>query len=171
LNKKQTQASTLPRGIGPQIIQLGKEGLSYREISRTVPCSISTVNYHLAEGGKQKCHARRALRREKNTLATKIENFFGTTRRMKFNSEIKRFSVEDFIKKFGKNPKCYLTGQSIDLNNKHTYSLDHITPLSKGGGCSLKNCAPVIAEANRMKGALALKDFKKICKQVTKNFK
>ena len=62
----------------------------------------------------------------KNSLAQKLRKFksAGNTNRSPTRIS-KKYSVTDVINKFGKTPKCYLTGKKIDLVSMDQYSLDH----------------------------------------------
>jgi 5-methylcytosine-specific restriction endonuclease McrA len=78
------------------------------------------------------------------------------------------FTEKELLKKIGENPKCYLTGKSIDLLDSKSYQLDHIIPRSKGGPNSLDNCQIACKEANYAKGNLMLDEFFELCKSVLK---
>lgn len=71
--------------------------------------------------------------------------------------------------KFGKNPRCYLTGVKIDLLDPTSYSLDHIIPRSKGGTCSIDNCGLISREANMLKHNLTIKELEVLMRKVLKN--
>jgi CRISPR/Cas system Type II protein with McrA/HNH and RuvC-like nuclease domain len=81
------------------------------------------------------------------------------------------FTLEQLMEKIGNSPKCYLTGEEIDLSKSRTYSLDHIIPRSKGGDNSLENCAIACSEANQAKSNLSLEEFISLCQSVVDNFK
>ena len=157
-NKISTQKKPLLRG---QILELRGKNYPYRKIAQELGCSISTVSYHLSNTTKKVSLALRKYNRSKNALSTKIKAFLYREHRKKFNSITIKFTEEEFIKKFGSNPNCYLTGIEIDLDNKESYNLDHVVAISKGGNCSLDNCGVLTPEANQLKGSLSLKEFKK----------
>lgn len=77
------------------------------------------------------------------------------------------FSVDDFLKKFT-NPTCYLTGEPINLMDRKSYHLDHITPVVLGGTSNLDNCGILSAKVNVMKGGLSLDEFISLCKLIAK---
>src|ERR1035441_7591362 len=62
-----------------------------------------------------------------------------------------QLTLENVIAKFGSTPQCYLTGVPIDLQQRDTYELDHILPISRGGNSSLLNCGLATRKANRAK--------------------
>ena len=45
-------------GLGEQILELAKKGLSYRQIEKELGCSKSTIAYHLGKGQKEKAYLR-----------------------------------------------------------------------------------------------------------------
>jgi transposase len=49
--------------LSNSIMELRAQGLSYREISKTLGCSKGTISYHVAEGQKEKNQARARSRR------------------------------------------------------------------------------------------------------------
>lgn len=60
--------------------------------------------------------------------------------------------------------KCYITG--IKLIPGRTASLDHITPLSRGGGNDKENLKFVHIAVNCMKSDSTLKEFSKMIKEI-----
>ncbi len=84
----------------------------------------------------------------------------------KTNTHKRLFTAEQLLNKIGPNPKCYLTGESIDLLNSSSYSLDHIIPRSRGGDNSLENCNICLRKINSMKTDLTLEEFYSNCAKV-----
>ena len=82
----------------------------------------------------------------------------------------KGITVDDLLKKFGSNPRCYLTGKDIDINKPSTYQFDHIVPVSKGGESTFENLGVTTPEANYAKGNLSVEEFIELCKDVLHNF-
>ena len=76
------------------------------------------------------------------------------------------FSTNDLLEKIGPAPKCYLTGEDIDINQTDTYSFDHILPASKGGLNSLDNLGICTKQANLAKHDLSPKEFFDLCQKV-----
>lgn len=101
-------------------------------------------------------------------LLTKIKNFCKVTLNNK-TITIQEFTVEEFLNKIGNNPKCYLTGDIIDLSQKDTFQLDHIIPRSKGGDNSLSNCGLISKQANMVKHDLLLDELIIICQKIINN--
>lgn len=85
------------------------------------------------------------------------------------NNITENYSYKDVFDKIGENPKCYLTGDSIDLSDSSSYQLDHIIPTSKGGTNDLSNLAICTKQANIAKSNLSLDDLKTLCKKILKH--
>lgn len=77
--------------------------------------------------------------------------------------------IKDAIQKIGDQPKCYLTGLPIDLNQSNTYSLDHIIPSSRGGSVSLDNLGITTRQANMSKTDMTPEEYLSLCKLVLEN--
>lgn len=76
-------------------------------------------------------------------------------------------TFEEVLAKFGENPKCYLTGDSIDIHNTRSYHFDHIVPISRYGSGRIENMQITTAEANYAKGNMSLEEFRILCAKVT----
>jgi len=177
-----------------QILELHKQGKSRKEIREMLGCSKSLVIYHVGDGQKEK-HKKRCFkhRTSAHPYYRKIERFInkksdGLTTinpktdwkelmRGRVKNFMKRnnimsdkFTVEDVINKFGENPKCYLTGQDINIYETRTYEFDHILPASRGGDNSLDNLGICTKEANQAKRALTKDEFYKLCKSVVEQY-
>jgi len=183
------------KNLGPKILELRNSGLTYGEIVIILKCSKGTICYHCANGQKDKNLNRTRKNRKNNPLIVKINSF--TLKKQKNKTDIKcagnklkkilskkieqfkrntrktgiksMFNYNDFIKKIGNNPKCYLTGRDINLSNGRSYHLDHIIPISRGGDNSIENCGLTCREANQAKNNMLLEDFYKLCEDVLKN--
>jgi 5-methylcytosine-specific restriction endonuclease McrA len=144
--------------VKPLILELRKQGKSYKEIQKLLKCSKGTISYHCGVGQKEKTKTRNKSNRK--TLK-------GILRRIgKGKRKSLDFSIKEFETKITNNPVCYLTGRKIDLLEPKTYNCDHIIPVSKGGGCDIDNLGLACKDANMAKGDLLLDDFIKLCKDV-----
>lgn len=140
---------------------LRKKGMSYREIGEKFNITGSTVSYRLNEEVRKKHSERRKAAHKRNPLKNKIRNFL-FKKKYQANKTIP-FTEEELRKRIGDNPKCYLTGVSINLNNSKEYNLDHIVPASLGGENSLENCGLSSAKANQLKGFFTIEELKGLC--------
>lgn len=166
-----------------KILELRKEGLSYKQICKQLGCSKGTVAYHCGVGQKEKNKKRTQNRRKETVISQRVENFQYDRKlkdkaedfqRLRFikNGEPKlgkrslSFRWRDVIDKFGWETKCYLTGKAINLKDPKTYHFDHIKPYSKGGSSTLDNLGILSKEANAAKSDMAVEDFLNLCKNV-----
>jgi len=154
-----------------KIKELRLNGKTYDEIATELRCSKGTISYHCNENVKYKTSARRQRWRHKNTLAVKLGNFIhpnGKKRKLYRANGTKdpNLNLTELTKKIGDNPRCYLTGDVINLNNPQEYSLDHIVPLTKGGQNTLENCGLISKNANVFKSDLLLEDVYRLCEKI-----
>lgn len=178
---------TAPRGIGKEIQELRKKGLSYAEICEELECSKGTVSYHLGNGVKtkqqqykkdnsttDKIYKKICVFKAKqcssiypiitNTVATRIKNKIKRFKERGVMSD--NFTYEDFMNKIGDQPKCYLTGDPIDISKTRSWHLDHRVPSSKGGDNSLENCEISSKDANQSKHDMTCDQFLELCEKV-----
>lgn len=176
-----------------EILKLRSEGKTYKEIREITKASLSTISFHCGEGQKEK-HRKRATKRKVllHPFHFKIERFTGRkstlTQRVVSKQSVLRkiqgkiiefhrtrktkehnmltFSVQDVINKFGENPRCYLTGDYINIYEPDTYQFDHVIPTSKGGENTLDNLGICTKEANMSKTDHTLEEFIELCKKV-----
>lgn len=177
---------TAPRGIAEKIHDLKQNGLSYSAICKELGCSKGTVSYHLGKGVKEK-----QRERNKNNFSSSVskklsrfklrehKDFVEDIKRntkIRICNKIKNFKSEgsmssditydDLMNKIGDDPKCYLTGDKINLEDTRSWHLDHIVPVSKGGDNSIENCNIATKEANMAKSDMSIDDFTALCQKV-----
>jgi CRISPR/Cas system Type II protein with McrA/HNH and RuvC-like nuclease domain len=164
-----------------KILELRKEGKSYKQIQLILNCSKSTISYHCGYGQKEKTKKRLKKRRE-NILLEKVESF--KYRKHKNNKEkVRKFNKRDnengstnkelnqnfiwtdVLEKFGENTFCYLSGEKINLLTD-SYNLDHIIPSSRGGNNSIVNLGITLEIVNKMKSDLTPNELMSWCKKI-----
>lgn len=177
------------------ILKLRSEGYTYNQIKNILNCSKGTISFHCGENQRGKYNNRLKKNRKNNPLQTKIHQFHWCNRKRKGSASLStkttlheklkiklayfsenengvckmEFSVKDLLGKIGDDPKCYLTGRKINLNESSSYHLDHIIPKSKGGTNNLDNCQIACKQANQAKSDLTLEEFYKLCEEVLKH--
>lgn len=171
------------------ILKLFAEGKTYPQIRKILNCSISNIVYHCSPGQKAKSKARNQKSAWRKALLHKINGFnqiriaknhiviSSNDRRFKqkihkFNSKGRELmksgesTKKQIMEKIGKEPKCYLTGRKINLQEPATYQFDHIVPRTKGGDNSIENFGLACKEANQAKRDLMLDNFLLLCKDI-----
>lgn len=180
------------RNLKSEILSLRASGHSYRQIESILGCSKSLVSYYLSEDQRIKSNHRSKIYKRKNAVATKLKRFQAAqcnllgklkskktenirktivSKRydfLKFGGEMEndRFDIDQAIYAIGDSPKCYLTGEPIDLSNSSQYSFDHKVPRSRGGDNSLSNLGICLWEANRSKNDMTIDEYISLCKKV-----
>lgn len=168
------------------ILRLRAEGKSFDQIHKELGCSKSVISYHCGNGNEKKRVLQNSKKR--STLERKISTFRCALPRQALRGKLKGFksrdgsrshsivnnisqnySTKDVIKKIGLNPRCYLTGKKIDVNDGSSYHLDHVIPTSKGGTNDLDNLNICLAEANMAKGQLMLDEFYELIEDILKH--
>jgi len=159
-----------------KILKLRGEGKTYNEIKELLGCSKGTISYHCGEGQKEKWRIRQRRNRKKvnaiirdkidSYLRPKIHNFKRGRARKKTTG---KFDYKSAYLKIFNNPKCYLTGRKIELENSRSYHLDHITAFSKGGKNDLNNLGLACREANIGKGNMSIDEFIRMCVDVCRH--
>ena len=171
------------------ILKIKQENPSfgYKKIAKIVGCAPNTVKYYLLPDSKEKNNIRQNRRRKHCPILKKMNDFkykkskhaaqfkvLGFLKRIKGCTapfiEEKNFTLGDVLLKIGTEPKCFLTGKSIDINDSSSYSFDHLTPVSKGGLNTLDNLVITSRIANQAKYNLPLDEFIKLCRDVVNNF-
>lgn len=164
---------------------------TYQQIADAAGCAKSTVCYYLGKNQRTKSnHRQRAKRGLDHPFQKKLECFRESTKDCKkrpISSTLERqlynklgkytssqrgitmkptIALEDVINKFGENPKCYLTGQPIDIYQPSTYHFDHKIPRTRGGDNSLANMGICTKQANYAKRDMTPEEFIAFCKSV-----
>jgi 5-methylcytosine-specific restriction endonuclease McrA len=171
--------------LGNRIIELKKQGYTYNKIIKELNCSKSTISYYLGNNQKEK-----ALKRNKKTsskpefvlqkklyvfryrdnlgkrVLSKVRDFQRREGSSLISTQEVNFSFDDFLSKIGEEPKCYLSGQPIDLYETKSYSVDHIIPASKGGNNTIENAGLINSSINKMKSDITVEEFLEKCIQV-----
>lgn len=162
-----------------QILELRRQGKSYKQICEKLGCSKGTVSYHCGQDQKSKTIERQRSRRKDLVITKKVENFQydrrvkdkaedfqRTVRGSKLKERTLTFSWRDVIEKFGWETECYLTGKKIDLKKPRTYHFDHIDPRSKGGSKEIDNLGICCCEANRAKSDMTVEQLLDLCQEI-----
>jgi 5-methylcytosine-specific restriction endonuclease McrA len=171
--------------LGNKILELKKDGYSYNKIMKELNCSKSTISYYLGNNQKEK-----ALKRNKKTsskpefvlqkklyvfryrdnlgkrVLSKVRDFQRRDSSKLSSMQEINFSFDDFLLKIGDEPKCYLSGEPINLYETKSYSIDHITPASKGGENTIENAGLISSSINKMKSDITVEEFLEKCIQV-----
>ena len=143
-----------------KIIELRKQNKTYKEIANIIGCSEWTVKYHTMPCRKNAQNIYDTKTQKTNPLSLKKRRFL-------IKGTVENFTLKQLKEKIGNNPKCYLTGEPIDLLQPSTYSLDHIIPLSRGGKSSLDNCGLIKLDINQAKWNMTPDEFFSLCKRVS----
>ena len=177
-----------------QIKNLKESGLSFTEIHKQLGCSKGLLSYHLGIGQREKTKQRQIKFRQKaHPYLRKLDNFLIKREPPQKRKELHKFkkliqcklelfvrnrktgeymkppfTIDDVINKFGENPKCYLTGDDIDIYQPRTYNFDHIIPVSRGGLNTLDNMGICTKKANSAKSDMTPEEFIDLCKKVLK---
>lgn len=173
--------------LGKKIIELRNKGYSYNKIMKSLSCSKGTISYYLGDKQKEKTIERRKklIAKPEFVLQKKIQSFkYRESPNKKMTSKVRdfqrrdgsklsskqedNFSYKDFLKKIGNNPKCYLSGEPINLFETKTYSIDHIVPATKGGDNTLDNAGLISSSINKMKSDIEVDVFIQKCIKILK---
>lgn len=171
--------------LGNKIIELKKEGYTYNKIIKELNCSKSTISYYLGDNQKEKTKKRSIKTKSKpefvlqkklyafryrdnlgKRVLSKVRDFQRRQGSKLFTKQEINFSFENFLLKIGDNPKCYLSGEPINLYETKTYCIDHITPSTKGGENTLENAGLISSTLNKMKSDISVDELLEKCIQV-----
>lgn len=170
-----------------KILNLRKNGKTYQEIVDELKCSKSLVCYYCGNSQRKKANIRQnKLRKTYHPYIKKLNSFIkckpGLSKRKISTNKAKtliikklneftgysnmKITLEQLIAKFSEKPRCYLTGQEIDIYDTKTYEFDHKIPTSKNGPNTIDNLGICIRQANRCKQDLTPEEFIDICKKI-----
>ena len=160
--------------LGQKITELRKAGNSYKQICDLLKCSKSTVSYYCGEDQKTKTSVRaKRHSSSRGAVFKKLQGFvydYGTNTARSLKREdkgsLKNVRVDDVLNLIGDTPRCYLTGENIDLQDMKSYSFDHKIPISRGGKSNLDNLGLATRVANRSKTDMSHTEFIDFCKKV-----
>lgn len=180
-----------PKNIKIQILQLRKLDKTYNEIADILDCHKSTICYHLDSTQKEKRRIKNKQKRDKyhpyqlklyeyrkkHKTTPKAESQASIHRRIQKKistflyqgKNMQKFTLDDIINKFGNNPKCYITGELINIYQPSTYQFDHKTPRSRGGESTLDNLGICTKDANLTKRDKTPEELIEFCKKVLNN--
>lgn len=166
--------------LGEQILSLRKQGKTYKEIVTELNCCKATVSYYCGEDQKNKEIKRSKQRFQKFTneeraVYKKLQGYlYDYGHKFNKRSENRPKLTKEFFKqvfdKISKNPKCYLTGENINLKEMSSWSFDHKIPLSKGGSKQIDNLGLCLRIANQSKTSMTPEEFVCFCKKVLINY-
>lgn len=166
--------------LGEQILSLRKQGKTYKEIVTELNCCKATVSYYCGEDQKNK-EIKRSKKRfqkftnEERAVYKKLQGYlYDYGHKFNKRNENRPKLTKDFFKqvfdKISKNPKCYLTGENIKLEDMSSWSFDHKIPLSKGGNKQIDNLGLCLKIANESKTSMTPEEFVCFCKKVLINY-
>lgn len=182
----------LSKNLKDEILKLRSQGMSGLKIAETLGCNQSNVYYHISPNNKRKRRINhiknkrphpyamktnrfknRAINQNwKQLLCSKVRGFCMTKLERKEQTKNLHpkpnvtFSYQDVIDKFGETPKCYITGESINIYEPKTYQFDHIIPVSRGGSNTLDNLGICTTAANRVKIDMTPEELYSLCRQI-----
>lgn len=180
--------------LGRKIFELREQGVSRKKIAKILSCSTGSITYHLSgEKGREKGRLRinkyrimhpfkiklrkfkdRIYKNKiisskssiKKSIYAKIRTFHKINHKEYISMENANFTVDEVIKKYNDNPRCYLTGESININKPSSYAFDHIVPRSRGGTNTLDNLGICTKKANASKTDMTKDEYIEHCKAV-----
>lgn len=176
------------RHLKEKILELRRQNIPYRKIAKILQCNDHTVYYHCCPSiykrerrvlsqrhpfyvkminYKSRKYRRGSKKKQdlefKKAFARKLKCFIAIKNEGLMKAE---FTLDDIINKFGDTPKCYITGDEIDVTKPRSYHFDHIMPSSKGGDNSLSNLGICTRQANLAKSDMTLDELEFFCKKV-----
>ena len=99
-------------------------------------------------------------------MTQKYQQFFRVGNGKNKYFEEKKFSMNDFKNFLLQKTHCYLSGRKLNFNNPKGFSVDHVTPRSRGGTNELNNLGVCALEVNISKNNFTPKEYIQLCKEV-----
>lgn len=120
---------------------------------------------------RDRINALRRIHREKYALRQRERHRINRETRLfywrskLFNAHYKTtYSAHDFAQLWKlQRGQCGLTGQRLSSDNCH---IDHVVPISRGGGHQLSNLRWTTTRANQAKGMMTDPEFTELCSSV-----
>jgi 5-methylcytosine-specific restriction endonuclease McrA len=186
------------RKLKDDILKLRSHGKTRDEIVTILNCRKNDVNYYFNINLKEKILARQRKYKTRLNykISQKIQTFsrnkisgkkrqpsVSSVRKIQmkiqdFSKDVNTtvrfynkpsFTVADLLHKIGDSPKCYLTGETIDIEDTKSWQLDHIMPRSRGGSNNLDNADICLSRVNSAKGNMTNEEFINMCQNVIKH--
>jgi 5-methylcytosine-specific restriction endonuclease McrA len=167
----------ITKELEQQVKDLRLQNFTYRQIAGKVGCSLGVIGSildgtHIAYGTKEKkppkkyVYVHNATPTVKRIISLRLGNFRGRQKDGSTGRKNSYLSTQAVLDKIGSNPICYLSGRSLDLNDRKSFALDHIIPATKGGDNSLDNLDIVHSDVNKAKNNLLNEEFIQLCLDV-----
>lgn len=186
--------------LGKKIVELRKQGMTYKQIMGELGCNKSTISYYCGKGQKEhkqdyvkniydpaiRSLSRRVTQFKNRNLRIRKNRLKFSDFKTSFRSRVsffwqswERFNKMESENKYGyKEVLDYIGGWETKCYltgrpldlRKDNYELDHIIPISKGGSCKLDNMGITCEAANQSKSNLTVEEYIQLCKEVLENF-
>jgi 5-methylcytosine-specific restriction endonuclease McrA len=140
---------------------------------RKPPCPILTKINRFKEDrpASKNNHCERKIQGGINKIINVRRNHFaqcGSKAERKANGDRRTymFTNAELKKKILDDPRCYITGETFDPYDSTQWSLDHITPKSRGGTNELTNAGQTTRIANQMKSSMTIEELLNMCERI-----
>lgn len=156
--------------IDHRVSELRQTGMGYGSIAKALGVSKSLVRYYVNPAERERSKSATTEARKNNPLRFKLYRMLtrklGNYVRGSGDRTLAKLNYPEIVAKFTDNPRCYMTGTTIDLMQPSTYHLDHIVPVSRGGSSTLDNLGLAIRVVNQSKADMTPDEYISLCKQV-----